>query len=167
MKIVLALFWCVGLLHKTPLIPQKTGYRYNETKAPKYQVKKDSLPYSSLYFYRSYIPKFNAPLKKVPIYINDSLIAEIKANTGVIYRVFKEGKVNISIDKKGETQFPVKVKFGNEYFFKCEVVRGLWFGKPTIELVSGKVGREELGILDEKDSTQPSPRRNAGSSIKK
>lgn len=89
----------------------------------------------------------NAPLKKVPIYINDSLITELKANRGVIYRMHTEGRINISIDRKGESQFPFKVKFGKTCFFKCEVVKGLWFGKPTIEAVAEKIGREESGIL--------------------
>lgn len=31
------------------------------------QNKKDTVPYATLIFYRSYIPKMNAPLKKVPI----------------------------------------------------------------------------------------------------
>ena len=88
----------------------------------------------------------NAPLKKVPIYINDSLVTELKANTGVVYKIFKEGKTTVSIDKKGESQLTVNLKFGKNYFFKCEVVKGLWFGKPTIEAVSEKLGREESGI---------------------
>lgn len=109
--------------------------------------KRDSLSYATLYFYRSYIPKMNAPVKKVPIYINDSLIYNLKANNIIGLKVLKEGKYNIAIDTKGETEIPIKVKFGNEYFFKCEVVKGLWFGKPTIELVTPKIGREESGLL--------------------
>lgn len=91
----------------------------------------------------------NAPLKKVPIYINDSLIIELKANTGAVYKIFKEGKINISVDKKVESQLAVKLKFGKNYFFKCKVVKGLWFGKPTIESVPEKTGREESGILEQ------------------
>lgn len=109
--------------------------------------KTDSLPYATLHFYRSYIPKFNAPLKKVPIYINDSLIYRLKANNVISLKVFKEGKFNIAIDEKGESEIQIKVKFGQEYFFKCEVVNGLWFGKPTIESVKADLGRSESGIL--------------------
>lgn len=109
--------------------------------------KRDSLPYATLYFYRSFIPKMNAPVKKISIYINDSLIYNLKANNIIGLKVLKEGKYNIAIDTKGETDIPIKLKFGNEYFFKCEVVKGLWFGKPTIELVTPKIGREESGLL--------------------
>jgi hypothetical protein len=56
--------------------------------------------------------------------------------------------LNIAIDDKGETVIPLRIKFGKEYFFKCEVAKGLWFGKPTIAAVTPKVGREESGVLE-------------------
>jgi hypothetical protein len=90
----------------------------------------------------------NAPLKKVPIYINDTLVHNLKANTIISLKVLKEGKYNIAIDGKGETLLPIRVKFGKEYFFKCEVVSELWFGKPTIQPVSPKVGRADSGMLE-------------------
>ena len=87
-------------------------------------------------------------MKKVPIYISDTLIHKLKANTVICLKVLKEGKYIIRIDEKGESIIPITIKFGKEYFFKCEVVAGLWFGKPTIETVPPKIGRAELGNLD-------------------
>lgn len=107
----------------------------------------DTIPYATLYFYRSYIPKMNAPIKKVPIYINDSLMYQLKANKLIGFKILKEGKVKVAVDKEGETEIYTKVKFGNEYFFRCEIVKGLWFGKPTIEAVSIKEGKEETGVF--------------------
>ncbi len=109
--------------------------------------KKDSIPYATLYFYRSYIPKMKAPVKKVPIYINDSLFVQLKANMIISCRVIKEGKYIIAIDKNGDTDIPVKIKFGQEYFFKCAVESGLWFGKPTIETIPPKEGKIDAGML--------------------
>ena len=60
---------------------------------------------------------------------------------------FKEGKSNIAIDEKAEIEILIKVKFGKEYFFKCDVVKGLWFGKTTIESVTPALGKAESGIL--------------------
>ena len=108
--------------------------------------KHDSLPFATFCFYRSYIPKFNAPIKKVPIYINDSLVYKLKANNIITIKVYKEGKFRIAIDEKGDSEIQTKVKFGKEYFFKCEVEKGLWFGKPTIESVTPAEGKKELGI---------------------
>ncbi len=96
----------------------------------------------------------NAPMKKVPIYINDTLIHKLKANTVISLKVLKEGKYTIRIDEKGESIIPITIKFGKEYFFKCEVVAGLWFGKPTIQAVTPKIGRAESGKLEiEQDNT--------------
>jgi hypothetical protein len=150
MRITLLVSICLLLLAGTSLkaIGWQNAVQLSVTTDRAVKLNTDSMPYSTFYFYRSYIPKYNAPLKKVPIYINDSLITELKANKGVIYRVFKEGRVRVSIDSKGESELLVKAKFGKGYFFKCEVVKGLWFGKPTIEAVTEKVGREESGILE-------------------
>lgn len=112
-----------------------------------YTKKADSLSYASLYFYRSFIPKMNAPIKKVPIYINDTLVYNLKANTIVTLKAIKEGKLRIAIDKDGESEIVIKVKFGSEYFFRCTVEKGLWFGRPTIEAVTPKVGKEESGVF--------------------
>jgi hypothetical protein len=88
-----------------------------------------------------------APLKKVPIYINDSLVYKLKANMIFALKVFKEGKIRIAIDPGGGDEIITKVKLGNEYFYRCSIERGLWFGKPAIETVTQKTGKEESGNL--------------------
>lgn len=114
----------------------------------------DTVPYAMLYFYRAYIPKLNAPLKKVPIYINDSLFHELKYNTIIAIKVLKEGRYNIAIDKKGDSDIPVKIKMGQEYFFKCSVEKGLWFGKPAIETISPKEGKIDAGLIKENQKSR-------------
>jgi hypothetical protein len=109
--------------------------------------KKDSIPYATLYFYRSYLPANKASLNKAPIYINDSLVYKLKANTLISIQVLKQGKYTVAVDKKGETEIAVSIKFGKEYFFKCSPKQGLVFGNPTIELVTPAVGKAESGIL--------------------
>ncbi len=108
--------------------------------------KKDTVPYAIFYFYRAFIPKFNAPLKKVPIYINDSLVYELKANQYITYLVNKPGNYRFAIDKNGDSEFAVKVKMGQAYYFKCAIEKGLWFGKPAMEAISEKEGRLEIGL---------------------
>jgi hypothetical protein len=109
--------------------------------------KQDSVHYAVFYFYRAYIPKMVAPIKKVPIYIDDSLVFNLKANTLFAIKIFKEGKHNICVDKDGETTIMTKVKFGTEYFYKCDIVPGLWGGKPAFEPVTVKVGKEQTGLI--------------------
>lgn len=109
--------------------------------------KQDSAHFAVFYFYRAYIPKMVAPLKKVPIYVDDSLVYNLKANMLFAIKIFKEGKHSVCVDKDGETTIINKTKFGTEYFYKCEIVPGLWGGKPTIEPVTVKVGKEETGLI--------------------
>ena len=109
--------------------------------------KQDTIPYAILYFYRSYVPKMNASLKNVPIYIDDSLVYSLKANRLIGIKLYKEGKHNIAVDKKGETEIASKFKLGTEYFFRCDIVKGLWFGKPVIDAVTPKVGKDESGVF--------------------
>ncbi len=104
---------------------------------------KDSIPYAELVFYRSYIPWMNAPLKKIPIYINGSLVNELKANRLWSKKIAPTDKLRIAIDAKGETTVLLPVQSDSLYYFKCEVVRGLWFGKPTFRLVSRDIGKLE------------------------
>ncbi len=109
----------------------------------------DSLPYATLHFYRSYVPKMVASTKKAHIYVNDSLVHQLKANTIASINVFKEGKLRVAVDKKQqtETEIEIKVKFGKVYFFKCEVSGGLLNTKITIESVTPEIGKEESGFL--------------------
>lgn len=107
----------------------------------------DSIPYVTLHVYRSYISKLDGPLKKVPIFINDTLVHELKINTVMTLKFFREGKYTIGIDKKSENAVPFKVKFGKEYFFKCEVLGGLLNKRTLIYAVSPKLGKEQSGIL--------------------
>lgn len=62
--------------------------------------KANDQPVATLYFYRSYMSKIFSPLKKMSIYVNDSLIYELKANSVISYPVYKAGRYNISGDSK-------------------------------------------------------------------
>lgn len=107
-------------------------------------------PYAEIVFYRAFIPKMKAPIKKVPIYIGNTLVYSLKANTIWRTKIFKEGKHYVAIDEAGETTVLFNVTFGNTYYFKCEVVPGLWFGKPTILLVAPDIGKGECETLEKK-----------------
>ena len=119
----------------------------NKTRsAPVTTNKSDALPHATFYFYRSFIPKFNVPLKKVPIYINDSLTYNLSANSIISMTVFKEGKYTIAVDQKGESQVESKVKFGKDYYFKVEVKGGLLNKTITVESVTPAFAKEDTGV---------------------
>jgi Protein of unknown function (DUF2846) len=109
--------------------------------------KQDTLPHATFYFYRSFVPAIMKSVKKIPIYVNDSLIYNLKANNYIALKIFKEGKYNVAVDKKGNTDTQVKVKFGKEYFFKCDGLGGFLNFRTTIEAVTPDIGKKETGVL--------------------
>ncbi|MEO6254961.1 MAG: hypothetical protein ABIO79_16740 [Ferruginibacter sp.] len=112
--------------------------------------KQDTVPHATVIFYRAYFPKYFSNVKPAPIYINDSLVHELKANTFISFNIAKEGKIRVAVDKKQETEIEFKLKFGAAYFFRVDVTGGLVNRKTSIESVTTATGKEEIGILPKK-----------------
>lgn len=110
----------------------------------------DSLPHGTVIFYRAYFPKYYSNVKPAPIYINDSLVHELKANTFKVFNITKEGKVRVAVDKNQETEIDFKLKFGKLYYFRVDVTGGLVNRKTSIEEVTNETGKEEIGLLPKK-----------------
>lgn len=109
--------------------------------------KQDSLPHATLYFYRSFVPVLLKSVKKIPIYVNDSLVYNLKSNNYIAVKIFKEGTFTVAVDKKGNTETQVKVKFGKEYFFKCDGLGGFVNFRTVIDLVTPAEGKKATGVL--------------------
>ncbi len=120
-------------------------YAPAQTVADTAKLKTDTVPGATLHFYRAFIRWADAPIKKVPIYINDSLVYSLKANRMISFKIIKEGKYRIAVDKKGESEITANIKLNHEYYFRCTVEKGLWFGVPTIEAVKPAEGKAEIG----------------------
>ena len=106
----------------------------------------DTIPHATFYFYRSFVPWINKSVLKIPVYINDTLVYQLKSNYLVPIKIFKEGKYTVAVDKKGDTEISVKVKLGKEYFFKCDLTGGFLIHKITIDAVTPADGRAESGV---------------------
>jgi hypothetical protein len=110
----------------------------------------DTIPHATVYFYRAYFPKYFSNVKRAPIYINDSLVHDLKANTFIGFNITKEGKLRVAVDKKQETEIEFKLKFGAAYFFRVDVTGGVFNTKASIESVTNAIGKEEIGMLPKK-----------------
>ena len=133
------------VLYITMLVFAQNGF--SQTKDSTLKKSQDSLPHATFYFYRAHVPLLEKSVKKIPVYINDSLIHDLKANTCVIIKIYKEGRFTVAVDKKRNTETDVKVKFGKEYFFRCDGLGGLLNFKTTIDLVPEAQGKKETGVL--------------------
>jgi hypothetical protein len=110
----------------------------------------DTVPHATVIFYRAYFPKYFSNVKKAPIYINDSLVHELKANTFISFDIKKEGKIRVAVDKKQDTEIEFKLKFGKEYYFRVDVTGGVVNRNTSIESVTNEIGKEEIGMLPKK-----------------
>src|ERR1700749_253330 len=94
--------------------------------------KKDTVPHVTLFFYRTYINAMVAPMKKLPVYLDDTLLSKFKANSYIGIVVYKDGPMVVSLDPKDTSikqTIPTTAKFGEEYYFRCWIVPGSWGGK--------------------------------------
>ncbi len=103
-------------------------------------------PVAVLYFYRSYMSKIVAPLKKMSLYVNDTLIYELKANGVVSYPVYHAGKFKISGDSKDKTSMIVNIKPGGEYFFNCWLPTSIFDPPMQVVNVHPDLARKEIGL---------------------
>ncbi len=103
-------------------------------------------PVAVLYFYRSYLSKIAAPLKRMSLYVNDTLIYELKANSIVSYPVYHAGKFKVSGDSKDKTSMIVSIKPGGEYFFHCWLPTSIFDPPMQIESVHPDLARKEIGL---------------------
>jgi hypothetical protein len=111
---------------------------------------KDSTPHIVLYFYRTYINPMVAPMKKVPIYLDDTLQYKFKANSYVAVVVYKDGPLSVSLNPKDtfiKQTIPIVAKFGEEYYFRCWIVPGFGGGKPIMSHETPEVGKARVDEL--------------------
>ena len=134
------------------LLPNHANESHVEKIGTKQQldVRQDTVPHATIIFYRAYYPKFVSNIKTAPLYINDSLVHDLKANTFKSYEITKEGKTRVAVDKKQNTEIEFKVKFGKEYYFRVDVTGGVLNRKTTIDSVTPETGKEEISILPKK-----------------
>ena len=127
-----------------------SNHAFSQTDPNDLIKKQDSLPHATVIFYRAYFPKYFSNVKKASIYINDSLVHKLKANTFISFNITKEGKIRVAVDKKQETEIEFKLKFGAAYFFRVDVTGGVFNTKASIESVTNAIGKEEIGMLPKK-----------------
>jgi len=87
------------------------------------------------------------------IYLNDSIICIIKNKTKYAIKVYKEGTAELSSKAKEERKIKLNIKFGQEYYLKCEHIGALSVGgifghsQPEINLILTEQGRLEFENL--------------------
>jgi hypothetical protein len=100
--------------------------------------------YALLHFYR--YTTFGVAARSY-VYLGDSLAWKGKNYEWESFKVKEEGRVLIRAGLDGKTLVPIRVRFGNEYFVRCNLSVQAAMSGEFAELVDTQTGREELAAL--------------------
>ena len=78
------------------------------------------------------------------LYLGDSVICRIKNNFKTTLHIKKEGLNTLWAKTEAKVEIPVNLKYGKEYYLRCSVKMGAFVGRPKLELVDSKIGKEEF-----------------------
>lgn len=98
--------------------------------------------YALLYIYR---PKSGVgALLNYTVHLNGVPVAKIYNGTKEVVEIRKEGMQVIRASLETETIIGADIKFGEEYFLECGINTGVFIGRPRLNLVDKKIGREQF-----------------------
>ena len=109
----------------------------------------DTTRYATLYIYRSY--NFFGLAVDFEVSVNDTSMGWIKNNTKMIVKVYTEGKSVFWTETEVVRKLKLDIKFGQEYFIKCELVMGIMEGRPRLTLMPPEKGRIEFDKINIKN----------------
>ena len=97
--------------------------------------------YALLYVYRR--ASANGALLNYTIHLDGKPLFKIYNNSKQVIKIYEEGKHKVRASLETEEIKEVDIKFGEEYFLECSVNSGVFIGRPELNFVDKKVGREE------------------------
>jgi len=123
--------------YKTRTIPRKDHFS-------------DTSKYAVLYIYRP--GKFTNSLANFVVYLDDNILWVAKNNSGYVFKILKEGKLNIkSRLMKDESSADVDFKFGKVYYVRSAIKWGFHKGrnfKLEMEAVKPEAGQLEFDEVE-------------------
>ena len=95
-------------------------------------------------FGKLYVYRFpGASLFRYNLYLNDSLISNIKHNSKQMFKIDKTGKYTLRIGKDKKEKILLEIKSGMEYFIKVGIHIPFLVEKPTLTLMDPVQGLKE------------------------
>jgi len=86
------------------------------------------------------------------LHLGDSVICRVRSNWKTTLKIKKGGLNTIWARTETKEEIPIDIKFGNEYYIRCDIKFGLVVGRPSIELVKNDIARSEIDAISIKKS---------------
>ena len=103
--------------------------------------------YAVIYFYR----EFGAgALVSYDVYVGDTKVYRSKPDTKAEVKLYEDGAVEVWAKTESKEVLPLTVKKGMDYYISTSVSPGIMIGRPRMEIVSAKTGREEYESIKDK-----------------
>ena len=110
--------------------------------SPEYQLTDDC---ALLHIYR--IGTMKGAAVSYDLHLDDEVVFRVKNKTKTTLKITSEGLKTLWAKTETKVELPVDVKFGNEYYIQCSISFGALVGRPKLELVDNKTGKEEFAKI--------------------
>jgi hypothetical protein len=107
--------------------------------APEYELSND---YALLHFFR--------PNAMVGIAVSYGLFMDgedlflVKNNSKKTIKVTSAGQKLLTARTETRTELPINIQMGREYYIRCGLKMGAFVGRPTLQVVDNKKGKEQF-----------------------
>lgn len=103
--------------------------------------------YAVIYFYRE---SGAGAFVSYDVYVGDTKVYRSRPNTKAEVKLYEGGDVEVWAKTEAKEVLPMTIKKGMDYYIRTSVSAGIMIGRPRMEIVSAKTGREEYESIKDK-----------------
>lgn len=103
--------------------------------------------YAVIYFYRE---SGAGAFVSYDVYVGDTKVYRSRPNTKAEVKLYEDGDVEVWAKTEAKEVLPMTIKKGMDYYIRTSVSAGIMIGRPRMEIVSAKNGREEYESIKDK-----------------
>ena len=103
--------------------------------------------YAVIYFYRE---SGAGALVSYDVYVGDTKVYRSRPDTKAEVKLYEDGDVEVWAKTEAKEVLPMTIKKGMDYYIRTSVSAGIMIGRPRMEIVSDKAGREEYESVKDK-----------------
>lgn len=83
------------------------------------------------------------------LHLGDEVICRVRNNSKMSLKIKKDGLNTLWARTESKAEVPVNIKPGKTYYLRCGIGMGIMVGRPTLELVEGKLGKLEFQAIND------------------
>jgi hypothetical protein len=103
--------------------------------------------YALLYVYRQ---SNQGVLVNFDLHLGDTVICRVANKCKEIIKIDKDGMNTLWARTESKTEIPINIKFGKEYYIRCDISMGVMVGRPKLKIVDNEIGKIEFQSINNK-----------------